>query len=142
MTIILDNVKHLPKGLPIKIGYGTYLEKGLLTRQWSDLYIQAEDGVLRHLRHAWNRFLKHICSPDVEVLQNLLLEDILGHIYLDKEVDGFKVSLAQVLMWPTERIRASGSTATATATDPFKQAIQFIGQSIPVILQGRDYMLT
>jgi len=137
MTSILDNMKHLPKGLSIKIEDGTYLEKGRLTYQWSALHIQAEDGEVRHIRHAWNRFLKYTCNPDAEVLKNLPLEDVLDHIYLDKEVDGFKVRLAQVLTWPLDRIKQCGQAtpcpsppeATATATCPPPEAT--FNQSCP-----------
>jgi hypothetical protein len=116
MTSILDNVTHLPKGLPIRIEESTYIQKGILSHQWGDLYMQSSDGQVRHIRHAWNSFLKHTQTPDAEVLKNLPLENLLDHVFLDKE--GGKVSLAQILTWPVERIKGLGLEATPEATCP------------------------
>ena len=139
MTSILDNVKHLPKGLPIRIEESTYIQKGILSHQFGGLYMQSSDGQVRHIRHAWNHFLKRTLSPDAEVLQNLPLENVLDHFYLDKEVDGCKVSLAQALSWPVERIESCHQTDIHA---PFRQALHLIGHTLPVLLQGRDNTLT
>ena len=139
MTSILDNMKHLPKGLPIRIEEETYIQKGILSHQFGDLYMQSSDGQVRHIRHAWNSFLKRTQNPDAEVLKNLPLENVLDHFYLDKEVDGFKVSLAQVLTWSVERIKSCHQTDIHA---PFRQARHLIGHTLPVLLQGRDSILT
>jgi len=136
MTSILDNVKHLPKGLPIRIEEETYHQKGILSHQFGGLYMQSSDGWVRHIRHAWNSFLKHTLNPDAEVLKNLPLEDMLDHFYLDKEVDGFKVSLKQLLSWPVEKIKS------CHRSDPFRKALHWMGHPIPVICQGRNYTFT
>jgi hypothetical protein len=144
MTSILDNMKYLPKGLPIRIEEETYIQKGILSHQWGDLYMQSSDGQVRHIRHAWNSFLKYTLNPDAGVLKNLPLEDVLDHFYLDKEINGFKVRLAQVLTWPVERIKGLGleptpdatcppPEATATATCPPPDATASTNQTLPEI---------
>lgn len=118
MTSILDNMKYLPKGLAVRIEHECSCTKGTLLHQWGDLYIQSNAKV-RHIRHAWNSFLIYTTSPDKSNLRALSLEEILGHIYLDKEG---KTSLRQVLSWSIDQIKSCGNTpcpsavAVATAT--------------------------
>jgi len=139
MTSILDNMKHLPKGLPVRIEESTNIQKGILSYQFGGLYMQSSDGQVWHIRYAWNSFLKRTQTPDAEVLKNLPLENVLDHFYLDKKVDGFKVSLAQVLTWSVERIKSCHQTDVQA---PFRQALHLIGHPLPVIIQGRDSILT
>ena len=54
-------------------------------------------------------------------------------------MDGFKVSLAQALSWPIEKIKSCHQTDIHA---PFRQALHLIGHTLPVLLQGRDNILT